>query len=169
MGFSVGSSLLPMASVPPGRSTISGHCTHSRKGSYGLSARVGIGATAAAKVICPGPAAGGSAGLSGGGGATAAEAVVSKGRGGTGGGVASVDAEGSGATAGSIAVATRSGSCGAVITRAGGLSPCIKLVASSRYQPAAPPTARPTPAAVAYAIQPVRDGRATDGGLNTML
>src|SRR5262245_65717087 len=86
MGFSVGSSLLPMASVPPGRSTISGHCKHSRKGSYGLSARVGIGATAAAKVICPGPAAGGSAGLSGGGGATAAEAVVSKGRGGTGGG-----------------------------------------------------------------------------------
>src|SRR5262245_63465107 len=72
MGFSVGSSLLPMASVPPGRSTISGHCKHSRKGSYGLSARVGIGATAAARLICPGRVAGGSAGLSGG--ATAAEA-----------------------------------------------------------------------------------------------
>src|SRR5262245_7656234 len=167
MGFSVGSSLLPMASVPPGRSTISGHCKHSRKGSYGLSARVGIGATAAARLICPGRVAGGSAGLSGG--ATAAEAVVSRGRGGGVGGVASVGAYDAGATAGSMPVAPRSGSCGAVITRAGGLSPCIKLVASSRYQPAAPPTARPTPAAVAYAIQPVRDGRATDGGLNTML
>src|SRR5215475_11809756 len=155
-----------MANVPPGRSTSSGHCRHSRKGSYGLSARVGIGATAAAKVTWPEPAAGGSAGLSGGGGATDAEAVVSKRRGGAGGGVASVGASESGEPAGSIVVATRSGLCGAVITRAGGLSPGIRLVASSRYQPAAPPTARPTPAAIPYAIQLVRAGRATDGGLN---
>src|SRR5262249_56696682 len=105
MGFSVRSSLLPMANVPPGRSTISGHCRHSRKGSYGLSARVGIGATAAAKVIWPEPAAGGSAGLSGGGGATDAEAVVSRGRGGAGAGVGFVDAGEAGGPARPVLVA----------------------------------------------------------------
>src|SRR5262245_28442378 len=165
-GCSVGSSLLPMVNVPPGRSTISGHCSHSRNTSYGLIARDNPGSgftatTATCAGACP-VVAGGSTGGSGGGTAAGAARSGRRGAGMTAG--ASAGRGGSGGTTDAAVV------CGGRrCVTVDGFSAGASLLAFSLNQLAVPPTARPKPTAIPYAIQLTRAGRAATERLGRTL
>src|SRR5262245_58050679 len=104
-GFSDGSSLLPIANVPPGRSIISGHVAHSRDGSWGRAVRAGTGGTMTAAIACRASRACASTGGSIGPGDAAAAVSGRRGSGGSGGAVAvAVGASGDGGSGGTFAV-----------------------------------------------------------------